>query len=219
EPSGGIRTGRRGAGSILSQGGRDRNVRVGDLSRARHPGDSCAGYPACRGGQYASAEMTSPWARDPRAQMTCMFVVSLRNLTEPSQSTALAPAGWKLLMFIIPGFSTVLTPFVLQFGYFGFGGSRAVPKVKLMRPTAQFWPRATVLFPRFAVRSAPAHWRTHCWKGPAPAGIDVCGVLRTTPGGNCPRKTMSVVGVDTALLPLPTFHPPTARGLLVPSGT
>src|SRR5262245_8121406 len=58
--------------------------------------------------QYESAETTSPWAREPSAQMTGMLVPSLRNLTEPSQARMFAPPEWKLVRLNIPEACKVL---------------------------------------------------------------------------------------------------------------
>ena len=44
--------------------------------------------------QYWSAPTASPPLRVPMAQMTVMFVLLLRNLTEPSANRALAPPEW-----------------------------------------------------------------------------------------------------------------------------
>src|SRR5262245_5633815 len=44
--------------------------------------------------QYASAEMTSPWALEPRAHTTGCEVEDLRKRTEPSTIATLAPPGW-----------------------------------------------------------------------------------------------------------------------------
>jgi hypothetical protein len=59
--------------------------------------------------------MTSPWAREPRAQIVVKFVLFLRNRTDPSRNKALAPPGWRLLKVHIPGFSKPEV-LVTQFG-------------------------------------------------------------------------------------------------------
>jgi hypothetical protein len=46
--------------------------------------------------QYESELMTSPCAREARAQIVCWLVEFLRNRTEPSAIITLAPPGWLL---------------------------------------------------------------------------------------------------------------------------
>jgi hypothetical protein len=86
-------------------------------------------WPEGGGFSEQSDVMTSPPARDPRAQITCMLVLSLRYLTEPSLIKRFAPPGWKLLRLNIPGFRTVSTATLetLQLGIFGIGGKSMVP--------------------------------------------------------------------------------------------
>ena len=59
--------------------------------------------------------------------------------------------------------------------------------------------------------------REEAWSGPAPAGIDIPGVFRETPGGVAPEKMMSVGIVVAFSWPLPVRHSPKAIVLLVPS--
>src|SRR5690349_2246695 len=67
------------------------------------------------------------------------------------------------------------------------------------------------------VSRAAAQRGSHCWKGAAPAGIDICGVFRIVPGGRLPSATMSE-GSETRLVsPSPIFHSPKAIVWLVPS--
>jgi hypothetical protein len=98
--------------------------------------------------------MTSPWAREPRPQITGRLVLSLRNLTEPSASRTLAPPGWRLLRVHIPGFQIVLDDpeSTLQFGVFGFGARTTLPMLKPGSPQAQPIPSCEVWL---EVRSAP----------------------------------------------------------------
>src|SRR3954465_9610806 len=91
--------------------------------------------------QYASAEITSPWARDPRAQSVCWLTLSLRNRTEPSHIRTLTPPGWLLARFIIPAPSMAPPGLVPQLEIFGFGGSSVVPIVRANPPIAQLIPR------------------------------------------------------------------------------
>src|SRR4051812_34906649 len=92
--------------------------------------------------------MTSPWPREPSPQITCMLVLSLRNLTEPSHITTLAPPGCRLASPNMPGWLSWLLEELLQLGYFGFGGSRTLPSVWLGFVRAQSSPRIGVLAKR-----------------------------------------------------------------------
>ena len=50
-----------------------------------------------RGGQYASALMTSPPARVPRLHQMFRAIESLMNRAEPSPISTFTPPGWALL--------------------------------------------------------------------------------------------------------------------------
>src|SRR5262245_9789082 len=142
--------------------------------------------------------MTSPWLREPIAQTVTMLVPSLRNLTEPSHIRMLQPPGWKLLRPYMPGFWMPLFAAVCesQFGYFGFGGSRTLPRVVAMRPKAQHRPRLLVWFVRPPPVSCAAARQSfsHVWKFWVQAGslaAAIVGPGRVTPVGSLPRKMMS----------------------------
>lgn len=81
-------------------------------------------------GQYESAEITSPWSREPKAQTTLVLVVFLMNLTEPSAMATLQPPGWKLERPYIPAQSQSPSQLqVRQFGKREFGASKVFPKL------------------------------------------------------------------------------------------
>src|SRR3954447_2282195 len=93
----------------------------------------------------------------------------------------------------MPGRWTELTETedIEQFGYFGFGARRTFPMALPIRPNAQPRPRLGVWAVRRDWRAA-AQSGNHFWNSSAPAGIVIFAVNRATPGGNSPRKTMSV---------------------------
>jgi hypothetical protein len=67
--------------------------------------DGRARYLSADGTQYESVEMISPQLRDPSAQNGPSATESLRNRTEPSLKTTLAPPGWSLARMYAPGAS------------------------------------------------------------------------------------------------------------------
>src|SRR5690349_18899752 len=115
--------------------------------------------------------MTSPWAREPSAQMMAWLVLSLRNLTEPSQNSELAPPGWKLRRPNDPGASMVSLPLVLQLGAFEFGGTSRLPMLQPKWPNAQLWPSDGVLTARGRVVSPAEHWFSHAGRPATRAGL------------------------------------------------
>src|SRR5215218_5469366 len=148
--------------------------------------------------------MTSPWLREPSAQTTCMLVLSLRNLTEPSAITTFAPPGCRLARPNMPGWLSWLLDALLQLGYFGLGASRTLPSVWLGLHSAQSSPRIGVLPKRFAVDAAlDAHFWIQAGKPATSVGLGMFSVplFRAVPVGSDPTMMMSLGIVTTAMLP------------------
>src|SRR3954453_5929272 len=131
--------------------------------------------------------MISPWLREPSAQITCMLVLSLRNFTEPSHMTTLAPPEWRLDSPNMPGWLSWLLEALLQLGYFGFGASRTFPSVWLGFVRAQSSPRIGVLAKRADDDDAfEAHIWIHAWKPFTRVGLGMSSVPfpRAVPAGS-----------------------------------
>ena len=110
-------------------------------------------------------------------------VLFLRNRTEPSHISTLAPPEWKLAMFTDPGFWPAPVPLVLQLGYGGFGALQHITQTVAHDAVGPALSHVDGVAAAGCRPAPAAQVRSHCWKAVPPTGIAIAAVFRVTPGG------------------------------------